>query len=150
MRKQIKQHEERNVKGAADEKEPANPVPAYLLDRANPTSAKALRYVRLRRRWMDRMETDGVCLARKSRTSAPRRRLGSRCRFLRSRASARRSCSRCTLALWKPGGMVVDGLQCQNRQEDCQEVVEACRHKGWFASSKPLTVWAGFDANFMI
>ena len=42
MRKQIKQHEERNVKGAAQEKEPTNPVPAYLLDRANPTTAKAL------------------------------------------------------------------------------------------------------------
>lgn len=42
MRKQIKAHEERNVKGAAPDKEPANPVPAYLLDRNNPTSAKAL------------------------------------------------------------------------------------------------------------
>jgi len=53
MRKQIKQHEERNVKGAGDEKEPSNPVPAYLLDRANPTSAKALRYVaRLWLFWM--------------------------------------------------------------------------------------------------
>lgn len=143
MRKQIKQHEERNVKGAADEKEPANPVPAYLLDRANPTSAKALRYVRLWRRWMDQMETDGVCLARKSRTSAPRRRLGSRCRSPRSRASARRSCSRCTLALRNSSGVIVDGSQCQNRQEDRQEVVEACCHKGWFASSKPLAAWAG-------
>ncbi|ROW00405.1 hypothetical protein VMCG_07314 [Cytospora schulzeri] len=42
MRKQIKAHEERNVKSAAPDKEPANPVPAYLLDRNNPTSAKAL------------------------------------------------------------------------------------------------------------
>ncbi|KAA8636831.1 ribosomal protein S8e/ribosomal biogenesis NSA2 [Copromyces sp. CBS 386.78] len=42
MRKQIKQHEERNVKGAPEEKDPSNPVPAYLLDRSNPTSAKAL------------------------------------------------------------------------------------------------------------
>ncbi|KAK3372568.1 ribosomal protein S8e/ribosomal biogenesis NSA2 [Podospora didyma] len=42
LRKTIKQHEERNVKGAADEKEPANPIPSYLLDRANPTNAKAL------------------------------------------------------------------------------------------------------------
>lgn len=41
MRKQIKTHEERNVKGA-DSDDPANPVPAYLLDRKNPTSAKAL------------------------------------------------------------------------------------------------------------
>jgi ribosome biogenesis protein NSA2 len=42
MRKQIKQHEERNVKGKPAEKEPSEAVPAYLLDRANPTSAKAL------------------------------------------------------------------------------------------------------------
>jgi ribosome biogenesis protein NSA2 len=42
MRKTIKQHEERNVKGAPAEKEPSEPIPAYLLDRANPTTAKAL------------------------------------------------------------------------------------------------------------
>ncbi|GAB1311337.1 Ribosome bioproteinsis protein [Madurella fahalii] len=42
MRKTIKQHEERNVKGAPAEKEPSDPIPAYLLDRANPTTAKAL------------------------------------------------------------------------------------------------------------
>lgn len=42
MRKQIKAHEERNVKSAAPDNDPANPVPAYLLDRNNPTSAKAL------------------------------------------------------------------------------------------------------------
>ncbi len=42
MRKAIKQHEERNVKGAPAEKEPSDPIPAYLLDRANPTTAKAL------------------------------------------------------------------------------------------------------------
>lgn len=42
MRKQIKAHEERNVKSAAPDQDPANPVPAYLLDRSNPTSAKAL------------------------------------------------------------------------------------------------------------
>jgi ribosome biogenesis protein NSA2 len=42
LRKQIKAHEERNVKGAAAEKDPANPVPAYLLDRSQATSAKAL------------------------------------------------------------------------------------------------------------
>jgi ribosome biogenesis protein NSA2 len=42
MRKAIKQHEERNVKGAPAEKEPAEAIPAYLLDRANPTTAKAL------------------------------------------------------------------------------------------------------------
>lgn len=42
MRKQIKAHEERNVKNAAPDNDPANPVPAYLLDRNNPTSAKAL------------------------------------------------------------------------------------------------------------
>jgi ribosome biogenesis protein NSA2 len=42
LRKTIKAHEERNVKGAAAEKEPANPIPSYLLDRANATNAKAL------------------------------------------------------------------------------------------------------------
>ena len=42
MRKAIKQHEERNVKGAPAEKEPTEAIPAYLLDRANPTTAKAL------------------------------------------------------------------------------------------------------------
>jgi hypothetical protein len=42
MRKAIKQHEERNVKGAPAEKEPSEAIPAYLLDRANPTTAKAL------------------------------------------------------------------------------------------------------------
>ncbi|KAH8771610.1 ribosomal protein S8e/ribosomal biogenesis NSA2 [Diaporthe sp. PMI_573] len=42
MRKQIKAHEERNVKSAAPDNDPSNPVPAYLLDRNNPTSAKAL------------------------------------------------------------------------------------------------------------
>lgn len=42
MRKQIKAHEERNVKSAAPENDPSNPVPAYLLDRNNPASAKAL------------------------------------------------------------------------------------------------------------
>lgn len=42
LRKQIKAHEERNVKAAASDADPANPVPAYLLDRKNPTSAKAL------------------------------------------------------------------------------------------------------------
>ena len=42
MRKAIKQHEERNVKGAPAEKEPSEAIPSYLLDRANPTTAKAL------------------------------------------------------------------------------------------------------------
>jgi ribosomal protein S8E len=41
MKKTIKAHEERNVK-TADEKEPSTPMPSYLLDRTNPTSAKAL------------------------------------------------------------------------------------------------------------
>lgn len=41
MKKQIRAHEERNVK-TADEKEPSTPMPAYLLDRTNPTTAKAL------------------------------------------------------------------------------------------------------------
>ncbi|TPX08767.1 uncharacterized protein E0L32_009707 [Thyridium curvatum] len=41
MKKAIKAHEERNVKTAND-KEPANPVPAYLLDRNTPNTAKAL------------------------------------------------------------------------------------------------------------
>ncbi|KAL3961941.1 hypothetical protein ACCO45_003464 [Purpureocillium lilacinum] len=41
MKKAIKAHEERNVK-TADEKEPSTPMPSYLLDRTNPTTAKAL------------------------------------------------------------------------------------------------------------
>lgn len=41
MKKAIKAHEERNVKGAAADKEPTNPVPAYLLDRATPNASKA-------------------------------------------------------------------------------------------------------------
>lgn len=41
MKKAIKAHEERNVK-TANEKEPDTPMPAYLLDRSNPTNAKAL------------------------------------------------------------------------------------------------------------
>jgi len=40
----------------------------------------------------------------RSRTSGLRRRLGSRCRFLKSRESAKRSCSRCKWA------NIVDGL----------------------------------------
>ncbi|KAL1879130.1 hypothetical protein VTK73DRAFT_7249 [Phialemonium thermophilum] len=42
LRKTIKAHEERNVKGSAAEKEPSNPLPSYLLDRASATNAKAL------------------------------------------------------------------------------------------------------------
>lgn len=42
MRKAIKAHEERNVKSAAPDREPDNPIPAYLLDRNNPNTAKAL------------------------------------------------------------------------------------------------------------
>lgn len=41
MKKTIKAHEERNVK-TADEKEPTTPMPSYLLDRTNPSQAKAL------------------------------------------------------------------------------------------------------------
>ncbi len=41
MRKRIKAHEERNVKSQADV-DTSDPVPAFLLDRSNPTSAKAL------------------------------------------------------------------------------------------------------------
>ncbi|KAL3300941.1 ribosome biogenesis protein NSA2 [Colletotrichum asianum] len=41
MRKQIKAHEERNVK-TNNEKEPSEPMPAYLLDRNNPDTAKAI------------------------------------------------------------------------------------------------------------
>ena len=41
MKKQIKAHEERNVKSAGD-KDPSPPLPNYLLDRSNPTTAKAL------------------------------------------------------------------------------------------------------------
>lgn len=42
MKKQMRAHEERNVKAAPEESEPGEAVPAYLLDRSNPQSAKAL------------------------------------------------------------------------------------------------------------
>lgn len=41
MRKKIKAHEERDVK-TNNEKEPSEPVPSYLLDRNNPSSAKQI------------------------------------------------------------------------------------------------------------
>ncbi|KAK7951441.1 ribosomal protein S8e [Apiospora aurea] len=41
MRKQLKAHEERDVKSAGD-KDPSAPLPNYLLDRSNPSTAKAL------------------------------------------------------------------------------------------------------------
>jgi ribosome biogenesis protein NSA2 len=41
MKKQIKAHEERNIK-TNNESEPSDPLPAYLLDRNNPNTAKAL------------------------------------------------------------------------------------------------------------
>lgn len=41
LKKTLRAKEERNVK-TADEKEPSTPMPAYLLDRTNPTTAKAL------------------------------------------------------------------------------------------------------------
>ena len=41
MKKQIKQHEERNVKSAAPQ-ESVTPIPEYLLDRSQATNAKAL------------------------------------------------------------------------------------------------------------
>lgn len=42
IRKQVKAHKERNAKSVAWENNPSNPVPAYLLDRETPISAKAL------------------------------------------------------------------------------------------------------------
>ncbi|ROT35601.1 TGF-beta-inducible nuclear protein [Sodiomyces alkalinus F11] len=41
MRKQIKAHEERDVK-TANQNDPSEPMPAYLLDRSNPSTAKAI------------------------------------------------------------------------------------------------------------
>ncbi|KAH7359447.1 ribosome biogenesis protein nsa-2 [Plectosphaerella cucumerina] len=41
MRKQIKAHEERDIKTNND-KEPSEPMPSYLLDRNNPNTAKAI------------------------------------------------------------------------------------------------------------
>lgn len=41
MKKAIKAHEERNVESAKP-KDSKEPLPQYLLDRSNPTSAKAL------------------------------------------------------------------------------------------------------------
>jgi ribosome biogenesis protein NSA2 len=42
MKKQIKAHEERNVKSSAPAEPSTTPLPQYLLDRSNPTNAKAL------------------------------------------------------------------------------------------------------------
>jgi ribosome biogenesis protein NSA2 len=42
MTKQIKAHEERNVKSSAPNEPSSTPLPQYLLDRSNPTNAKAL------------------------------------------------------------------------------------------------------------
>jgi hypothetical protein len=42
MKKQIKAHEERNVKSSAPNEPSSTPLPQYLLDRSNPTNAKAL------------------------------------------------------------------------------------------------------------
>lgn len=38
----VNRHEERNIKGSAGELDPTVPTPAYLLDREDATSAKAL------------------------------------------------------------------------------------------------------------
>jgi len=42
LKKQIKAHEERNVKSSAPAEPSNTPLPQYLLDRSNPTNAKAL------------------------------------------------------------------------------------------------------------
>jgi ribosome biogenesis protein NSA2 len=42
MKKQIKAHEERNLKSSAPAEPSSTPVPQYLLDRSQPTTAKAL------------------------------------------------------------------------------------------------------------
>jgi ribosome biogenesis protein NSA2 len=42
LKKQIKTHEKRNVKSSAPNEPSSTPVPQYLLDRSNPTNAKAL------------------------------------------------------------------------------------------------------------
>lgn len=42
MKKQIKAHEERNVKSTAPNEPSSNPIPQYLLDRSQATNAKAL------------------------------------------------------------------------------------------------------------
>ena len=42
MKKQIRAHEERNIKTADKAEEHNEPIPTYLLDRSNPKSAKAL------------------------------------------------------------------------------------------------------------
>ena len=42
MKKQIKAHEERNVKSSQAKEDSSTPLPNYLLDRSNATNAKAL------------------------------------------------------------------------------------------------------------
>lgn len=47
LKKQIKAHEERDVKSSAPNEPSSTPVPQYLLDRSNPTNAKALSSARI-------------------------------------------------------------------------------------------------------
>lgn len=42
IKKQIKTHEERNVKSSTPTEPSSTPLPQYLLDRSNPTNTKAL------------------------------------------------------------------------------------------------------------
>ena len=42
MKKQIRQKQESNVKSAGPQEPSSNPIPQYLLDRSQPTNAKAL------------------------------------------------------------------------------------------------------------
>lgn len=42
MKKQIRAHEQRNVKSSGPSEPSSTPLPQYLLDRTQPTSAKAL------------------------------------------------------------------------------------------------------------
>lgn len=42
MKKQIRAHEERNVKSAGPSEPSSTPLPQYLLDRSQPSNAKAL------------------------------------------------------------------------------------------------------------
>lgn len=91
MKKQIKAHEERNVKSSAPNEPSNTPLPQYLLDRSNPTNAKAL----------SSSSTSDICWFFEGladhyqlKTSGKRRRPSSTCRYQRSGVSLRRRCSR--------------------------------------------------------
>lgn len=111
MKKAIRAHEERNVKSAPGDKEPANPIPAYLLDRSNPTSAKALSSA-IKNKRSEKAARFAVPLP-KVRGISEEEMFKVLVFLLRVLV--------CSFA--------DERIQRQHRQEDCKEIVEACCHE---------------------